>query len=60
MKKFFKKLFCKHKYVYEKSTSETFREEDFSGDGTNILTVRYDYYRCTKCGKTKRKFLGYF
>ena len=54
IKKFFKKIFCKHNYVYVKSYQKTFHEADFSGDGCyNTWTERYDVYKCTKCGKTK-------
>lgn len=54
MKKFFKRMFCKHDYVYESSEAKTFHEDDFCGDGCfNTWTEHYDVYVCTKCGKRK-------
>ncbi len=49
-----KKLFCKHDYLYRNSGMKTFHEADFSGDGYNTWTERYDVYICKKCGNTKK------
>ena len=59
MKKFFKKLFCKHEYEYLKRFIETCKEPDFSGDGCgNTWEEIYEIYKCKKCGKLKKKFIG--
>ncbi len=57
IKLFFKRLFCKHNYVYDHRGIKTYTEADFSGDGCyNTWQEHYEVYTCTKCGKEKRVY----
>lgn len=48
--KILNKLFCKHEYQFERNVY---------GDEINWCNCR-SYYRCVKCGKTKRgQYLNY-
>ena len=46
-------LWCCHDYVPEKTIYEDYTISD---DGFwQIMTYQYTIYKCTKCGKTKKK-----
>ena len=53
MKKFFKKLFCKHEYEYHGDIKETYLTEDFRLYREDC----YRLYKCKNCGKLKKTFI---
>ena len=57
IKRFIKRIRCKHDYKFYRNGIVTRTEDDFSGDGCyNTWQEHYTEYICTKCGKTKRVF----
>ena len=54
----FKMLWCCHDYVPEKTIYE---DNTISDDGFwQIMSYQYTIYKCTKCGKTKKKLTKVF
>lgn len=56
LNRIFKRVFCKHDWVYQRRITKTIHEDDFCGDGCyNTYTVVYEVYRCRKCGKERKR-----
>lgn len=57
-KHLFKMLWCCHNYIPEK---KIYKDYTISNDGfRQIMTNQFTIFKCTKCGKTKKKLTKVF
>ncbi len=58
LKHLFKTLYCCHNYIPEK---KIYKDYTISNDGFwQVMTSQYTIFKCTKCGKTKKKLTKVF
>ena len=54
---FIHKIFCKHDSTLEGSEIKSYKRQDPSEPCYIVERIRYEKYRCKKCGKIKYKIL---